>query len=143
MRKDIFVPRILLVWCCPVNAQQASESHRDFQSSIHLFDYDSSQPLDIQDKVIQETGDFTIHDITYVSPKGGRVPAYLVVPKGKGPFAAVLFGHYGLGTRSEFIPEAKLYAKAGAVSLIPDYPWDRPEPWHKTVDHFDKAGTRR
>jgi len=110
----------------------------DFQSAIHLFDYDSSQPLDIQDKVIQDNNEFTIHDITYASPKGGRVPAYLVVPKGKGPFPAVLFGHYGLGTRSEFIPEAKFYAKAGAVSLIPDYPWDRPEPWHKTVDHFDK-----
>jgi dienelactone hydrolase len=110
----------------------------DLQSAVHYFDYDSAQPLAIQDKVVQETSDFTIHDITYASPKGGRVPAYLIVPKGKGPFAAILFGHYGLGTRSEFIPEGKLYAKAGAVSLIPDYPWDRPEPWHKTVDHFDK-----
>jgi len=27
---------------------------------------------------------------------------------------------------------------AGAVSLIPDYPWDRPQPWRKTPDHFDK-----
>lgn len=63
--------------------------------------------------------------------------AYLVVPKGKGPFAAVLFGHWGNGTRAEFIPEAKIYAKAGAVSLIPDYPWDRPQPWYKSLDHFD------
>jgi hypothetical protein len=31
-----------------------------------------------------------------------------------------------------------MYARAGAVSLIPDYPWDRPQPWHKTPDHFDK-----
>jgi hypothetical protein len=105
---------------------------------VHIFDYDSKQPLDIVDKVIEETPEAVIHDITYASPKGGRVPAYLVVPKAKGPFAAVLFGHYGLGLRSEFIPEAKLYAKPGAVSLIPDYPWDRPEPWRKTVFHFDK-----
>jgi dienelactone hydrolase len=61
-----------------------------------------------------------------------------VIPDGKGPFAAVLFGHWGNGTRAEFIPEAKIYARAGAVSLIPDYPWDRPQPWHKTPDHFDK-----
>jgi dienelactone hydrolase len=27
---------------------------------------------------------------------------------------------------------------AGAVSLIPDYPWERPQPWRKTPDHFDK-----
>src|SRR6266496_1156804 len=119
-------------------SQSSTAPPQDFQSAVHYFDYDSAQPLAIQDKVIQETSDFTIHDITYASSKGGRVPAYLIVPKGNGPFAAILFGHYGLGTRSEFIPEGKLYAKAGAISLIPDYPWDRPEPWHKTVDHFDK-----
>jgi dienelactone hydrolase len=129
---------LLGVISCAAAAQKQSEGAADFQAAIHLFDYDSSQPLDIQDKVIQESSEVTIHDITYASPKGGRVPAYLVVPKGKGPFAAVLFGHYGLGTRSEFLPEAKLYAEAGAVSLIPDYPWDRADPSRKTVDHIDK-----
>lgn len=138
MRRTLFPLLALTVICCTAVAQVSLERAPDFQSAVHFFDYDASQPLDIQDKVIQETSDFAIHDLTYASPKGGRVPAYLVVPKGKGPFAAILFGHYGLGTRSEFIPEAKLYAKAGAISLIPDYPWDRPEPWHKSVDHFDK-----
>jgi dienelactone hydrolase len=128
---------ILAGLACIATAQTAPNTF-DFQSAIRLFEYDSKQPLDIQDRVIQETNRFTIHDLTYASPKGGRVPAYLVVPKSKGPFAAVVFGHYGLGTRSEFIPEAKLYAKAGAVSLIPDYPWDRPEPWRKNVDQLDK-----
>lgn len=110
----------------------------DFQSLSHLFDYDNQLPLDIQDKVIEEFPDCTLHDITYASPKGGLVDAYLVVPKGKGPFAAILFGHWGNGTRGEFIPEAKIYAKAGAVSLLPDYPWDRPQPSYKSVDHYDK-----
>lgn len=107
------------------------------QPVAQSFDYDANQPLGIHDKVIEEFSDGTLHDITYTSPKGGPVAAYLIVPKGKGPFAAVLFGHWGNGTRAEFIPEAKMYAKAGAVSLIPDYPWDRPQPWHKTADHFD------
>src|SRR5262249_14846397 len=65
------------------------------------------------------------------------------VPTGKGPFAAILFGHWGNGTRAEFIPEAKIYARAGAVSLISDYPWDRPAPWPKTPDHFDKPDVDR
>lgn len=129
---------VLVVASCVAAAQSSSDAAWNFQSAIHWFDYDASQPLDIQDKIIQETNDFTIHDLTYASPKGGRVPAFLVVPKRKGPLAAVLFGHYGLGKRSEFIPEAKLYAKAGAVSLLPDYPWDRPEPWRKTLNHYDK-----
>ena len=119
-------------------AQTAAKPAADVLAAVHLFDYDQKQPLGIHDKIIEEFTDGTLHDITYTSPKGGPVGAYLVVPKAKGPFAAVLFGHWGNGTRAEFIPEAKIYARAGAVSLIPDYPWDRPQPWHKTPDHFDK-----
>ncbi len=120
------------------SAQTDAKPGSDFQSASHLFDYDVKQPLDIHDKFIEEFAGGSLHDITYTSPKGGPVGAYLVIPNGKGPFAAVLFGHWGNGTRAEFIPEAKIYARAGGVSLIPDYPWDRPQPWHKTPDHFDK-----
>ena len=119
-------------------AQTPATPKADFQTASHLFDYDAKQPLEIHVKAIAKFNGGTLHDITYASPKGGPVGAYLVVPSGKGPFAAVQFGHWGNGTRAEFIPEAKLYARAGAVSLIPDYPWDRPQPWHKTPDHFDK-----
>jgi dienelactone hydrolase len=116
----------------------SAKAETDFQSLTHLFDYDAKQPLGLQDKIIEELADGTLHDITYTSPKGGPVDAYLVVPKGKGPFAAILFGHWGNGTRAEFIPEAKIYAKAGAVSLLPDYPWDRAQPWYRSLDHYDK-----
>ncbi len=126
-----------------VAAQTDRRPATELGTVAHLFDYDAKQPLDIHDKVIEEFNGGTLHDITYTSPKGGPVGAYLVVPNGKGPFAAVLFGHWGNGTRAEFIPEAKLYARAGSVSLIPDYPWDRPQPWHKTPDHFDKPGLDR
>src|SRR2546425_11060646 len=90
----------------------------------HLFDYDRQQALDIQDKIIQETSDFTIHDLSYASPKGGRVPAYLVVPEGKGPFAAVLWGHWywqnsAFFNRKEFLEEAVTLAHTGVVSLLP------------------------
>ena len=127
----------------PGAAHTKAASQTGFEAVARIFDYDAKQPLDIHDKTIGEFSDGTLHDITYASPKGGPVAAYLVVPKGKGPFAAVLFGHWGNGTRAEFIPEAKIYARAGAVSLIPDYPWDRPSPWRKTVDHFDKPEVDR
>jgi len=119
-------------------AQNIATATSDYQTTFHPFDYDAKAPLDIHDKIIEEFDGGSLHDMTYISPKGGPVAAYLVVPKGKGPFAAVLFGHWGNGTRTEFIPEAKLYARAGAVSLLPDYPWDRPQPWHKTPNHYDK-----
>lgn len=119
-------------------AQSDSTLAVDFRAAAQWFDYDSKQPLEIHDKVIEQFDGGTLHDITYASPKGGSVGAYLIVPNGKAPFAAILFGHWGNGTRAEFIPEAKIYARAGAVSLIPDYPWDRPQPWHKSPDHYDK-----
>src|SRR6267143_4582834 len=74
------------------------------------FDYDSKAPLDIQEAGVEHRGKVAIHDISYASPKGGRVPAYLVVPEGKRPFAAVLWGHWywsnsALRNRSEFLDE--------------------------------------
>src|SRR5262249_7486199 len=40
--------------------------------------------------------------------------------------------------RAEFLPEAIHYAKAGAISLLADYPWDRAPPHRRTLGHFDK-----
>jgi dienelactone hydrolase len=134
---------LILFLAVPLAAQTGGKPVTDFMAADHLFEYDQKQPLDIHDKIIAEFTGGTLHDITYTSPKGGPVAAYLIVPNGKGPFAAVLFGHWGNGTRAEFIPEAKLYARAGAVSLIPDYPWDRPQPWRKTPNHFDKPEVDR
>src|SRR5438128_1839240 len=61
---------------------------------VHRLDYDRNAPLDIKEAAVEQRDDIAIHDISYASPKGGRVPAYLVVPSGKGPFAAVIWGHW-------------------------------------------------
>jgi dienelactone hydrolase len=87
-------------------------------------DYDSKAPLNIQEAGVEHRGRIAIHDISYASPKGGRVPAYLVVPEGKGPFAAVLWGHwYWLNSdffnRKEFLEEAVVLARVGVISLLP------------------------
>ena len=90
----------------------------------HAFDYDSKAPLDMQEVGVGHRGHVAIHDISYASPKGGRVPAYLVVPEGKGPFAAVIWGHWywqnsEFFNRKEFLDEAVVLAPAGVVSLLP------------------------
>ena len=95
------------------------------------WDYDKNAPLGIKELGVEKRGDATIHDITYVSPKGGVVPAYLVVPKGKGPFAAVIWGHWywtnsPMRNRKEFLDEAVAIAPAGVVSLLTDGPIARP-----------------
>lgn len=95
------------------------------------FDYDSRAPLGLKEIANERRGKVTVHDITYDSPKGGVVPAYLVVPKGKGPFAAVIWGHWCWGNspmrnRKQFLDEAIALAPAGVVSLLTDGPIARP-----------------
>ncbi len=89
-------------------------------------------PVGIQEKGVQERAGVKIHDITYASPKAGRVPAYLVVPEGKGHFAGILWAHWMMpnspaANRSEFLDEAVVLAHAGAVSLLIDAPMVRPD----------------
>ncbi len=98
---------------------------------VRRFDYDQKAPLDISEASVEHRGDVAIHDISYRSPKGGRVPAYLVVPKGNGPFAAVVWGHWywdnsAMRNRKEFLDEAVALAGAGVVSLLTDGPVARP-----------------
>ena len=100
-------------------------------SSPKALDYDQKASLDIREAGAEKRGDVSVHDISYASPKGGRVPAYLVVPKGKGPFAAVIWGHWywsnsEMRNRKEFLDEAVALAQAGVVSLMTDGPIARP-----------------
>src|SRR6266852_9983755 len=98
---------------------------------LRHFDYDQKASLDVQEIGVEKRGEVAIHDISYASPKGGRVPAYLVVPGGKGPFAAVIWGHWywensEFRNRKEFLQEAVALAHAGVVSLLTDGPIARP-----------------
>ncbi len=114
---------IFLVIALPLLAQDPE--------SIKRLDYDHNAPLDVKEVSVEKWGNVSVHDISYASPKGGRVPAYLVVPEGKGPFAAVLWGHWywensSMRNRSEFLDEAIVLAHSGVVSLLPDGPIARP-----------------
>ena len=91
-----------------------------YEDLVHLFDYDQTTKLDIHESNAVDSDDYQIHDISYESPKGGWVPAYLVTPPGEGPFAGIIFLHPGGGDRSYFLDEAKNLAKRGAVSLLLD-----------------------
>jgi dienelactone hydrolase len=98
---------------------------------LRHFDYDQKAAVDLQEIGVERRGNVAVHDISYASPKGGRVPAYLVVPSGTGPFAAVIWGHWYWGNsamrnRKEFLDEAVVLAPAGVVSLLTDGPVARP-----------------
>ena len=98
---------------------------------VRHFDYDQKAPLNLKQIGVQRRPTATIYDITYDSPKGGVVPAYLVVPKGRGPFAAIIWGHWcwqnsSMRNRKEFLDEAVAMAQTGVVSLLTDHPMSRP-----------------
>jgi len=98
---------------------------------LRHFDYDRKAPLEIKHLGVQRRAQATVYDLSYASPKGGVVPAYLVVPKGRGPFAAVIWGHWcwsnsSMRNRNQFLDEAVALAQTGVVSLLTDHPISRP-----------------
>jgi dienelactone hydrolase len=108
---------------------------------VHLFDYDARAPLGI--RVLSTTKDdaLTVQEIEYASPRGGRVPATLIVPEGPGPFAGVILLHGVPGHRQQLFPAAEELARRGAVTLAIDAPFSRPgrlddEPFH--LDERDR-----
>lgn len=120
--------RVTLLLVClaafgPTASAQAARP--SFEEMTLQFDYDAKAAPDVREAGRENRGGVTVVDLSYASPRGGRVPAYLVLPEGRGPFAAVLFGHWmmpgsPLGNRREFLEEAVVLARAGAASLLID-----------------------
>ena len=94
-----------------------------FEQLSRLYDYDRMAPLDVQEVGVETRGGIQVRDITYASPRGGRVTASLFAPPGKGPFAGMIFMHGGGGVRGQMAPAATMFAKTGAVCLTLDAPY--------------------
>jgi dienelactone hydrolase len=116
-----------------VAAAFAQESYKEL---LHHWDYDKGAPLNIKQAGIEERDGVTIYDISFsspvgerstaVGPNGGTVTAFLVVPPGRGPFPAVIYGHWCMPgsekkNRNEFLDEAIVLAHSGVISLLPDH----------------------
>jgi len=90
------------------------------------FEYDQQAPLALEVLTEREQDGVTVRDITYASPRGGKVPAYLILPAERTPRAGLIFGHWGEGNRVEFVDEAIVLARLDFVSLCLDAPVRRP-----------------
>jgi dienelactone hydrolase len=120
MKRVILMLTFVSVACGLATAQV--KGIRDLRK---MFDYQRSAPLDLIENGVEDRNHASVHDISYASPKGGRVSAYLVVPSRKGKFAGIIFMHQKPGSRTVFLDEALEFAKAGAVSLLIDAPFSR------------------
>ena len=136
--KRIFFLLLLIAAAC----ETALAQNQSINELRQMFDYDQKAPLDVREVGVINRSGVRIHDITYASPKSGRVTAYLVVPTGRGRFGGVVFGHWALGTRTEFLPEAILYARVGVVSLLVDDLGVRPAPWRRKAEGDEPEAVR-
>lgn len=121
--RNVFIVLALIA----VSREAAFAQTKSVGELRQMFEYDRSMPLDVKEIGVENKNGATIHDISYESPKGGRVSAYLVVPseKKRGKFVGVIFMHSRPGSRNNFLDEAVQFAKAGAVSLLIDAPFSR------------------
>src|SRR5262245_9257022 len=83
-----------------------------------LFGYDANASIDYQQKLLEDRDGIKIFDASYASSKEDRIPVYVVVPSGKGPFAGIIFQHGGGQSRLTYLSEAVLLARSGGVSFI-------------------------
>lgn len=140
----VFILAVSLSACSPeVQAPEAvgtaapeavalSLSTVDPEESLALFEYDRAAPLDIQEQRRWQEDGATWIDFTYLSPKGGRVPARLVIPRGAGPFPGLILQHGGPGILEEMEGFAREFARYGAVTIMITSPYRRPGGWEIT-----------
>ncbi len=136
--RRIFWSLLLVAASC----EAALAQNQSINELRRMFEYDQNAPLDVKELGVINRKGVQIHDITYASPKSGRVTAYLVVPAERGRFAGIVFGHWAYGTRTEFLPEAILYAQAGVVSLLVDDLGVRPAPWRRNAPGTEPEAVR-
>jgi dienelactone hydrolase len=95
----------------------------DKEVTADLYAYDSSEPLARQDAgLANKDYPIAIHDISF---HGGleRVPAFLLLPPGKGPYPAVIYLHGQGGDRLEMLYTASWLAGRRAVALTVESPY--------------------
>ncbi len=118
-----------------------ASAQESYDQLLRHWDYDRNQPIDLKQAGVQDRQGVKVYDVSYgvpvgdraaaLGPNGGRVPAYLVVPSGAGPFPAVIYGHWCMPgsdklNRGEFLEEAIVLARSGVISLLPDNVIARP-----------------
>ncbi|MGZ7077675.1 MAG: hypothetical protein ACXVJL_16885 [Candidatus Angelobacter sp.] len=119
---------------------QAEYPRVSYPDLLPRFDYDSHAGLEMRETDVQKRGNIRLIELNYAGASGDRVPAYLLIPPGGGPFPAIIWGHWlmkgsPLANKDEFLDEAVILARSGVVSLLIDAPQVR----HDWVE--DKGGT--
>ena len=91
-----------------------------------IFEYNADTAFDFREGTMKTREGVTVYDASFISPKGGRVPCYVVAPVRKGKYAGIVWQHGGGQNRQWFLPDAlELARSGGAVSILLDAPFER------------------
>lgn len=143
---------LLTVLCLSLGvarAQDATPAAPSMDELAKMFAYDASAPLDIQEAKVEDHDGVSVHDLTFASgvKDTARVTAYLVVPPGSGPFAAVLYVHWlgeAKSDRTEFLDESLKMAKLGVVSVLVDGAWAHGVAfWNRDTQHDQEVSVKQ
>ncbi len=118
---------VLTLAACSSPLEPDAPRAQPTEEAIALFRYDASLPLELQILGVDTVEGVEVHDISYESPKGGRVPGYLFIPPGEGPFAGMSIMHGLPGHRDQLIGHAPRFPHTGAVVVVISAPHGRPD----------------
>ena len=140
MKTHLFL--LLFAFTLTAHAQSASE----VAARRALFRYNDASLPNVKEVSSEQRGDVTVRDITFSPGAGRETKAYLVIPKGNGPFAGILWVHW-LGeeksNRTQFLEEAIELASKGTASLLVDAMWSTPNWFGKRIPEKDYENSIR
>lgn len=114
----------------------AALAQKTNETLLHHWEYDQNAPLNLRQDGVEDRDGIKLYQISYSAPVDDRAPlagsnaglvtASLVIPPGRGPFPAVIYGHWCMPgsekkNRTEFLDEAIVLAHSRVVSLLPDH----------------------
>ncbi|HXA83428.1 MAG TPA: hypothetical protein VNZ47_00030, partial [Candidatus Dormibacteraeota bacterium] len=73
---------------------QADYPKLSYPDLLPRFDYDSHAGLEMRETDVHKRGNIRLIELNYAGAGGDRVPAYLLIPRGGGPFPAIIWGHW-------------------------------------------------
>lgn len=112
---------LLLIVCALTACGGNGEDEQVSAKPAGPFAYDRSTELAVRDEGVINPGyPIQVRDISFASPAGGRVPAYLIKPPGRGPYPAVIYLHGAGGNRLDFVAPGSWMAARRAVALTLD-----------------------
>lgn len=114
----------------PVIATDPAVMDARYEAALPRFAYDPTAPLNTTLQPMTSPAGVRLDDLGYDSPKGGRVPGYLVRPLAEGTYPGLILMHGSGGDRNDFLAEGEAYARHGVIVVLISAPAARTgQPW--------------